>query len=348
MSRLKKVFILFIFVLAISFQLKATGIIIADEEKQTRLFNSTEEVVLRFADTIISHYDSVVIHLGRRYVFRRGNIFTTERSRENLAMFSTYLQAHNVKIYYWFFDSFGGDRFDNIYKEYKEMIDENMKEIDRIFPTYDGIFVDLEWINRKGYNNNNHFIQIIKYLREKIDKKEIYFFASLLDNEKSNRNRGYDMIELKKYNALPVTMLYINDGGYYLDRKNVYPELDDDRIKKLSNYYRKKDYKVAVSLTDCWLIKKGKEVVSVTLSDEDVRDIESNLFLVKQIPYKYFTMKYYLTKKELNVTISKSEKYSLGKNQPVYFSEINRDIVKHYNFVWEYFNINMNTDFREK
>src|SRR5665213_142547 len=118
MNLQKFVFAAFLLVF-ISFHSGATGIIIADEDKQTRLFNSTDDVVLRFADTIISHYDNVVIHLGRRYVFRKGNIYSSDKSQQHLAMFCTYLQAHNVKVYFWFFDSYGGEHFEDIYKEYK-------------------------------------------------------------------------------------------------------------------------------------------------------------------------------------------------------------------------------------
>ena len=263
-------------------------------------------------------------------------------------MFSTYLQAHHVKIYYWFFDSYGGEHFDEIYKEYKEMIDENINRINELFPTYDGIFVDMEWINRKGGNNNNHFNQIIKYLRNKIDKKELYFFASLIDNESSNKKRGYDLKELKSFDANPVTMLYINDGGYYMERKKVLPNIDDDRIKQLSKYYKKKDYQVAVSLSNSWVIKKGRDMISVTLSDEDAKQIDNNFTLQKQIDYKYFSVKYYKANKPMMVCFSGDEKCSLNKEQLIYYCEVNKEMVKDYKYIWEYFNINRNVDFGEK
>lgn len=347
MNLQKSVFVVFLFLL-ISYQSRATGIIIADEEKQTLLFNSKEDVVIRFADSIISHYDNVVIHLGRRYVFRKGNIYSSPKSQENLAMFSTYLQAHHVKVYYWFFDSFGGEHFDNLYKEYKEMIDENITRINELFPTYDGIFVDMEWINRKGYNNNKHFVEIIKYLRNKIDKKELYYFASLMDNDKSNKNRGFDINELKSYSAFPVEMLYINDGGFYMERKKVYPELDDSRLKQLTKYFKKKNWDVATSLTNTWVIKKGKEMISVTLSDEDIKEIDNNFTFQKQIDYKYFSIKYYKANKPLMVCFSGEQKCSLEKDQMIYFSEINKEAVKDCKYVWEYFNINGNVDLGSK
>ena len=316
------------------------GIIIADEKQQTKLFNSDEDTVTAFADSISKNYDRVILHLGRTFVFRRGNIYSSEKSKKNLVLFCNALQSKNVKVYLWILDSYGGEKFMDIYDEYKEIIDEDISTIDSLQIPYVGIVIDLEWINRKNFTNNDQFIQILKHIRKRIGKKELGFFASLTNDENKNSKRGYDISKILKYADYPVVMLYPNDGDFYVERKKIIPKLDDARIKELKKYYEKQNWKIAISLKKAYILKDHDNLTVLNITKNIKDSVLAKLSFSSKKEYKYYSMSYFNVDKGFYVNDKKGETLFVKKNDVIgIFEATKNSIISPDDFIWEHFNI---------
>lgn len=193
------------------------GIIIANNNRIIEIFRSpTKEKINTLIDDL-DHYEKVILHLGSKYVFEKGSAFYYRTSQENLKYFCEKLSQKNIEVYLWFLDSFGNKGFTDIYNNYKEIIDNNYNHIIQLDLKYEGIVIDLEWINLDtDIDNSTKYLEIIKYLDEKFINKKFYAFASIIDNKAENIKRGYSESELLKHLDNIIPMLYIKDGGFYL------------------------------------------------------------------------------------------------------------------------------------
>lgn len=331
-------FSLILFLLAISSTCHPTGIIIADDIKQTQLFSTaSSDSIQRFANAICTKYDKVILHLGRKYVFRSGNIFSSEIAKQNLNLFCASCFQKKIPIYLWFFDCYGGENFNELYLEHKTIIEENIKILQIVGVKYDGIAIDMEWINKENFDHAKKFEEVIKTLRRNIDDKKLFYFTSLIDNEKSNIDRGYDIKKLRKYNAQPITMLYLKDGGFVLKNKKLHPELNDSRVKSLQKFYKRNDCCIAFSLEKC--------VVLADYTTENIKELP--IKLSKLVPY--ITLKkivkntnYQISEYTVNIDF-RLEEYDnnsteITKNNRVFYFEPNdKRLAGRYDFVWEYF-----------
>ncbi|MGM0437475.1 MAG: hypothetical protein ACQEQD_04315 [Bacillota bacterium] len=128
-------------------KVQSQGIILADNQKIIDIFRNKDKTKVKQLLQELKKYDEIIIHLGARKVFERGNAFFYKTSQENLRYFINELKKDNKKIYLWFLDSFGGKNFLEIYDQYQGIINTNYSQLEKLDLNYDGIIIDLEWIN---------------------------------------------------------------------------------------------------------------------------------------------------------------------------------------------------------
>ncbi|MGM0410975.1 MAG: hypothetical protein ACQEQF_09470, partial [Bacillota bacterium] len=136
--------------LILNFQAKSIdsqGIILADNQKIIDIFRNKDKTKVDSLISDLKNYNKIIIHLGAKKVFERGNAFFYKSSQENLNYFINELKKDDKKVYLWFLDSFGGDSFLEIYNEHEEIIKANYNHLKKMNLNYDGIVIDLEWIN---------------------------------------------------------------------------------------------------------------------------------------------------------------------------------------------------------
>ena len=182
---------------------EAKGVILADDQKVLEIFRDYDQNQILELAREISEYDKVILHLGARKVFTLGHPFFYSTSQKNLQTFSRQLEKQNQKFYLWFLDSFGSEMFLDIYDNHQEIIDDNYSKLKELDLNYDGIVIDLEWINHGQKDNSSHnqdkYLEVLKYLRNKFEFKELYAFMSIVDDPHENLERGYDVDEILKY-----------------------------------------------------------------------------------------------------------------------------------------------------
>lgn len=314
------------------------GIIIADEQKQTELFgNKDSNVIIRFADTVALQYDKVIMHLGREFVFRKGNIFSKEINRKNLSVFCRILKKKEITVILWFFDSYGSENFINLFNNHKEIINENIEGIIKNNIYYDGIAVDLEWINLYNNNNNDRFIELMKYLKTKVQDKKIYYFTSLIDSPDENINRGYDLNKINKIPAIPITMLYINNGGFVKHKKSIVPNINDNRIKELKKYYNKNNWNIAYSLGSGFINKTNNKYEFIGMLNQDT--VKKFTILKKTHKAKYYIIYDFVITEPFSILPENGIKISFNKNEMLYLFRHTNKLPDRNCFLWEYFSI---------
>ncbi len=319
---------------------KGQGIVIANEQIQTALFNADSASVKAFSDTISSKYNRVILHLGRSYVFRRGNIYTSGRSRNNLKYFADQLQGKHIPLTLWFFDSFGEEAFEKIYAEYKEMVDENLRGLESIKLPYAGIVIDLEWINLKHGNNNEKLETVIGYLRERMPKdKKLSFFASLIETSKENVLRGYNVDRLIRRSAYPIAMLYPVDAGFHLDGKTILPWLDDKRINFLKHYYKKENWEVAISPGDKWICQQHFDLTEIEPLSAKPIFTTAQLLLDKTSRQDYWKQENFNVTSPLTVDFEKGGKRILHPGDKIYHFSVDPAILENNTYIWEYYHL---------
>ena len=318
----------------------AHGIVIADEKKQTEFFNTDSCEIMKFAEEITSKYDRVILHLGRSYVFRNGNIYTSEMSRKNLKLFAEILQSKGVPLILWFFDSFGNESFGKLYAEYTEICNENVQTLDSLKIPFHGIAVDMEWVNLNNGNNNVKLEEIIRYLRNKLEKdKKLYFFASLHESDEENYSRGYTRELLAGSIATPIAMLYPLSSGFYLEDIKLTPFMSDYRINTLISHYRKVNWEVTVAMGDKWICqKKHKNSELEILTESPVftsKQLRTN-FTTKQ---EFWTQRGYTVLKSFRVKMEEGKKARIRRGDMIYHLIINQSLAGAGNYIWEYYDL---------
>ena len=321
--------------------IKAQGIIIADDIKQEQLFNSVnEQNIISFANDIASKYKQVIFHLGRSYVFQNGNIFGDAIAKKNLNIFCSILKQKNIILILWFFDSYGDISFTQLYKDHVNIINENLDRLNELNIPFDGIAVDMEWINKGGNSNNIRYLDIIKYLRSKVLNKKIYCFASLLNDEHSNSERGYDVQEILKYADNMIDMLYLQEGDFFIFNAQHKLQLNIDRIATLRNYCSKQGWLIAVSL-QAGILMENEDKTHISLLPDLVGGYLS-LLNISKVKHKsrnklskIYEYKIISTRSFNTVDNTKIEFHR--KQRIFYFVPKANKIVRSKDFIWEYF-----------
>ncbi len=319
------------------------GIVIADEKEQLILFGMEDSTrVIEFANDLANSYSEVILHLGNEYVFRRGNIFYDSIHQANLKHFSEALKIKNVQLYLWFLDSYGSVSFQKIFLQHRNIIDETRGYLDRLNLTYTGVYIDLEWINKGAMlPNNEQFEAVLTYLEKSFPTKKIGYFCSLIDSEKENDRRGFTWKKLKNHRALPLVMLYIKDGGFYVEKDQVVPYLNENRLSELQAYYAKQKWNVCVSLSSAWIVKTDKDAKSLHVNSNQLGQIKQKIQPID----KFLTAYYSIVKCQIQSDIQLTNS-SLKSKDELWVLKVFTHWLQPSYFEWEYFSIQEELEIR--
>lgn len=321
---------------------EAKGIIIADDQKIIDIFRADDQSeVLKLAESI-KEYDKVILHLGAQKVFSRGHPFFYRTSRENLKIFAEEVQNQNQDFYLWFLDSFGSEMFLNIYEQHQQIIDANYKQLQELNLNYQGIVIDLEWINHSSeadsVNNQAKYLEVLEYLRDKFEDKKLYAFMSIVDDQQENLRRGYNEEEILESLDNIIVMLYLKDSGFYYADGELNMILKEARIKNLRDYYQSKNYQTAVSLEGGIFLERDENLYFVkTANNFDFADQNQLLYSKEK---EYYRISGYKPKTKFNFKRNDGQLIEINKDDRLHFLEIKADnLLEQEDYIWEYFQL---------
>ncbi|MFW6001532.1 MAG: hypothetical protein ACOCQE_04085 [Halanaerobium sp.] len=320
----------------------ARGIIIADDRGILETFRDDNQNKILDLAQAVSEYEQVILHLGAQKVFSRGHPFYSRNSQNNLVLFAEEMQKQDQNFYLWFMDSFGSEMFLELYDNYQEIIDANYNGLQDLNLVYDGIVIDLEWINlgqeNSQANNSEKYLDILKYLNKKFEDKEIYAFMSIVDDQEENFKRGYKEDEILRYLDNIIPMLYIKDGGSYLAEAELEMQLKENRIESLRKYYQNRNYQAAVSLEGGIYLEKNKNLYFIkTLKYFDYQDQTELLYSREK---KYYKITGYQPKENFTIERNDGKLIEIKEDELLHFLEIKAEtLVKEDDYIWEYFQL---------
>jgi len=323
---------------------RGIGIVLADETRQKELFNQSSESVLVFADSLSARYNRVIIHLGQRFVFDRGNIYSSPQSKRNLQLFCSRIQQNKGEVILWLLDSHGSKKFKEVYGIHKDLIRVNLDSLRALNIPYDGIAVDLEWINLPRGNNNSEFAGIMKTWRDSLSKeKRLYYFATLIDDEKENRARGYDTGELARYANSPLAMLYVVESGFSAKKKKIVPEMSENRALSLLDYYQKQRWEICYSMHRAWYVVHKRKVVELLLPEY----AGSRLVLKSSEEInRFLRITDFVFPGKIRVQTKNNKTIKINDKDRIVLVEATQPGIDAGYFIWEYFDFQNNFIFR--
>lgn len=331
---MKKSIYLIILLSLIQTIIYSKGIIIANDSIMLKTFrDENTQYFKNMAEHINKNYDETIIHLGKETAYKKGSLFFYKTSKENL---KTLLDNLKTKKYIWFLDSYGSEEFEYIYQNYETIAKENLKFLENLNIEYDGIAIDLEWINlNSNFQNNKKMIEIVKNLKKIIGKKKLFLFSSIIEDEKENSLRGYDESELSKYATL-VPMIYIKDFGYYLHENKLKLNFNENRLENLLKYFNSKNYKISYSLESGIILHRNQNLYFI----KTINNIDSLYSKTKQIyidEQKHYKIEKLIVIEDLYIQRNDSLYEKILQNEEIYFLKINPEAVENSFWIWEYF-----------
>lgn len=340
MNNGKLFFMIILLILIINFSsnniVNSKGIILAEDQVILETFRSRDQQAIKNLARSLYEYEEVILHLGNKKVFTRGHPFFYKTSIENLKLFADQLDKQEQEFYIWFLDSFGSESFLEIYKDYQEIIDANLDKLNEINLDYDGIVIDLEWINLSSGNNSEKYLEILKYLSEETANKKLFVFMSIIDNKSENISRGYKEKEILKYVDNIISMLYIKDAGFYLKEGELKLSLSTDRIEDLRDYYNDNNYRIAVSLEGGIILEKEEKLYFVKSTNEF--PYKDKAFKIYTDEKKYYEIEGYLPKERFYIVRNDGRRIEITEDNKLHFLKIkDHNILKENDFIWEYF-----------
>jgi len=339
--KIKILLLIIILLFTTNITIFAEGIIIANNYEIINIFREHNKLKVDKLIEEIDSYDKVILHLGAKYVFEKGSAFYYRTSQENLKYFCDRLYNENIEVYLWFLDSFGYDGFIDIYNNYKEIIDNNYSHINQLDLKYEGIVIDLEWINLStdsDIDNSNKYLQIIEYLDKKFKNKKLYAFASIIDNKAENIKRGYPESLLLKHLDNIIPMLYIKDGGFYLKNNELNFLLNETRIENLKLYYKENNYIPAVSIEDGIILEKNNNLYFIKTIN--TFSYKNKMKLIYKKEKYYYEIKGYKATENFSIRRNDGFIEEIKKDDIVHFFQLNnQNLIQDNNYVWEFFKL---------
>ena len=333
------------------------GIIISNQADQTELFQKGDSVVLQFAKQIADTYTEAVIYLGNDLISSPGNIYSSPACQHGLFVFCRELQYRGVVVILGMFNSVGGDAFDELYNKHRDLIIQNFKKINALKIGYDGIAVDIQWINKTGKGkmelteqkkevHSKEFKEILTLIRKNLNAKkktylgppQLYYFCSLVESEKENSNRGYNIKELKKIGAQPFLVLNPAESGFVIEKDKLNPSLSETQFLQLKSFYNKMGWKTVVSLAPAYIIRSNSEVKTISTQTFQKIINESgftNLGEERSKAYSISMVQLQDSIVQYQDSIKKERNYWAF----IYKFKMNSRMINQEDFVWEYFSM---------
>jgi hypothetical protein len=232
-------------------------------------------------------------------------------------------------------DSHGSEKFREVYDIHKELIRVNLDSLRTLNIPFDGIAVDLEWINLPRGNNNREFEGLMKQWRESLEKeKKLYYFATLTNDDKENKKRGYNTDKLSRYADSPLTMLYVVESGFSLKKRQLSPNMSENRANTLLQFYKKNSLEICYSMHRAWFAVYKRKVVELQLTDAEKQGL-----IFKKMddrnPFIKCSTFFFADKTEIRTKEKKSIK--VNKKNEIFFVEARKPEIASNYFIWEYF-----------
>ena len=335
--------LLTVFILLRPQRTAAKGIIIADDQKILNTFRAQDSQQVKKLAAELKNYDKVILHLGSRTVFERGYPFFFKSSQQNLVIFAEELEKQGQQLYLWFLDSFGSSQFLDIYTEHREIIDQNREMLKQLGLKYEGIVIDLEWINLNSAaaeaDNSKKYVEVISYLAEVFSDKELYAFASLIDSQVENIKRGYQEEEILSYLDNIIVMLYLKDGGFELKDGKLKLKISARRVEELRDYYQKHNYQTAVSLTGGVFLERNQSLYFIkTAAEFPFAEKTEELYQKEE---KYYLSRGFKAKNNFELIRNDGLQEEIRAGEKIHFLKIKAaELIKEEDYLWEYFEIN--------
>lgn len=320
----------------LSYHLFSYGIIIGNDTLVQQIFQTyNSEQIADLANDLSYKYNKVVLHVGRKFPFAKGNFFESAKSKENLIVFADYLRKRDVPFYIWFLDSYGSKGFKEMYDSYVENVDNLIYNLKNLKVKYNGFVVDMEWINKPYGNNAEKFEEILKYIKSKAPKKELYTFISIIDNPDHNLERGYNEAKILSIVDGIWPMLYPLDGGFYLDYGKIKLRVKDNRINDMRNYFDSCQYDIVFSIEEALLQKKWLRI-NVVKSLNKYHPVFDSLKMVHKDDYHYYSISKFKAKNDFFIETNSGEKLFVKRNKKLYFYQIKPHAVRPNDLIWEF------------
>lgn len=317
----------------------AHTIIMADEAQSLTLFrDSSTTQIQALAEQIAQRYQGVILHLGHKDMFKRGGFFFYTTSQQNLKIFCDILKTHHVKVYLWILDSFGAEAFLRLYGDYQKNLQESLAGIQKLKLSYDGLVVDIEWINHPQGNHNQQYLEILRTIKGLIGSQALYAFAPVIDDPIENQRRGYNESEMRTYLTNIIAPIYVKDGGFYIEEEVFKAHLTDKRISILKHHYKAQNYLIAVSLESGLIITRNQGHHYFVRSLNSAQDpVFKHFELVKHQPYHYYDISVYRAIEPFDLVKNDTEIETIQPNEVVYYIQVKENILESGDFIWEYF-----------
>jgi hypothetical protein len=312
------------------------GIIIAEDQMILETFRSRNQKVIKNLAESVNEYEEVILHLGNKKVFTRGHPFFYKTSIENLELFANQLDKQDQEFYIWFLDSYGSESFLEIHKDYQEIIETNLKTINEIDLDYDGIVIDLEWINLGSGNNSEKYLEVVEYLSKEIGNKKLFVFTSIIDNVSENISRGYKEKEILQYVDNIIAMLYIKDGGFYLKDGKLKLSISSNRIEDLRKYFNDNNYRIAVSLEGGIILEREERLYFIKSTNKFIYNDKVVKFYTDE--QEYYKVKGFIPQESFYIKRNDGIEAEITEEDRIHFLSVkDNNLLKEKDFIWEYY-----------
>ncbi|TGG88869.1 hypothetical protein [Geotoga petraea] len=328
--------VILIIILIFSVTIFSKGIIIGDDLFILKTFrDGKNEDILNIVNNIDEHFDEVIIHMGRANVSERGNFFFYRTSKENLKYFSDLLEDRGIKLFLWFFDSFGSEDFLSLYNDRFSLITSNKKFIDDLGLNYAGVVVDFEWINLGEGENTEKYMTFLKDIKTVFTGKELLAFTNTIDSEIENTKRGYDLKKMAEVIDGMIPMLYVVDFGLYYENDEIKMNFSDDRIENLLNFYSnyEKIYPAFSVTSGLLLVRNGKVFYIKDISHASIPD---GLEIVGKQESQYHNIFKLNVKKDIEITRNDGVLETIKKGEELFILEVKELIYEISDYIWNY------------
>ena len=181
--------------------------------------------------------------------------------------------------------------------------------------------------------------EILTLIRKNLNAKKkgylgapkLYYFCSLVESEKENLNRGYNIKELKKIGAQPIAMLNPAESGFVIEQDKLQPSLSENQFLQLKGFYNKMGWRTVVSLAPAYIIRRNSEVKTIsTLTFQKIIN-DSGFTNLGEEKSKAYSISV--------IQLQDSAKKESASGTFIYKFKMNSRMINQEDFVWEYFSM---------
>ena len=137
-------------------------------------------------------------------------------------------------------------------------------------------------------------------------------------------------------------MLYPSDSGFRLNGQQIRPNLDDKRIRTLTQFFEKEGWEVAISLESKWICQLRHDQSEMELMAAPPPDIAQNLTLDQKLEEGIWETDCFTATNPILVDLEKGKKLMLNRGDKLFNFKIIRRQLPPGCFIWEYYHLQNN------